>query len=372
MRVNSSKKDQKTKKWLSRIYLSLLVLLIIGGICFYLFISHQESDELSGKFEGCWCWFQDPRAVRFVGEYNRTYIGWTYNGKIIVSYYDHELKERGIPQTIYNTGEYDDHIAPSILILPDGHLLIFWSKHCGDYIYMRKSINPEDISKWGNEQIISGSDNNCCYTNPVYLDIGHIYLFYRDCTHWNIKWIYSDDKGVTWSKPQVVIDFHNGKYNEAYIKIEARKNTIHLGASACKHGNWATYEHIYYAYFDGNNWRRHGGTVLNLPLTPDKMELVFNSISDTPWIWDIALDELDYPIIVFSHKLNTKNHEYWWVRWNGTLWETHKIVDSNHGGLYTEEPGYSGGIYLNHRNALLVLYPRALNKPIYQKIDPTQ
>lgn len=341
---------------LSKINLFLIVLLIIGGsIISYLFLFHQKNNKLSSEFiRGGWCWFQDPRVVRFVGEHDRTYIGCTYTGKIMISYYDHELNEECTPYIVYETGQDDDHIAPSILILPTGHLLIFWSKHCGDHIHLRRCINPEDISRWEREQVISGSDNNCCYTYPIYFGKGRIYLFYRNCTNRNIKWIYSDNEGITWSKSEVVIDFNNRKYNEAYIKVEARGNKIHLAASACKHGDWSTYEHIYYAYFDGNNWKKIDGTILNLPLTPNNMEMVFNSGSDTSWIWDIALSESGYPVIVFSHKLNSNNHEYWWIGWSGSLWKVHKITDSSYGGLYKGEPAYSGGVYLNHKNPFQV------------------
>jgi len=302
---------------------------------------------MSNQLTGGWCWFQDPRAVRFVGEYDRTYVGYADAGKIMVAYYDHGLKKQGMPLVVCRTRRDDDHIAPSILILPDGHFLVFWSKHCLDYIHMRHSVNPEDISCWEDIQTIT-SDDNCCYTNPVYLNIGRMYLIYRDCTNWNIKWIYSDDHGHTWSKAQVIADFHNGIYNEAYTKVESVGNTIHLAASACKHGEFATYRNIYHAYFDGNNWKNLDGTILRLPLTPDSMKIAFNSGLYTSWIWDLALDENNYPVIVFSHKLNTNNHEYWYTRWNGSLWEARKIVDSNHGGLYEKEPAYSGGVCLDH------------------------
>jgi len=310
----------------------------------------RKTSDLSGGFKGGWCWFQDPRAVRFVGERDRIYIGWANAGKIVVAYYDQKLRQEGTPHVIYDTGQNDDHIAPSLLILPDGRILIFWSKHGGDYIYMRDSVTPEDISEWREERIISGPDNNCCYTNPLRLASGRIYLFYRDCNNLNIKWIYSDDNAFNWSQPQVVIDFHNGRYNEAYIKVEAQGNIIHLAASACHHGEFDTYEHIYHAYFDGSNWRRYDGAILKLPLTPDNVEKVFDSGADNSWVWDIALDKIGHPAIAFSHKINTKNHQYWSVKYTSKGWQAEKIIDSNHGGLYEEEPAYSGGVYFNHTN----------------------
>ena len=105
--------------------------------------------------------------------------GFADAGRIIVAHYDHSPKKQSISHVVHNTGQNDDHIAPSILILPDGHLLVFWSGHCEDYIYMRRSVNPEDISCWGDIRKVT-SDDNCCYTNPVYLNTGRIYLIYRD------------------------------------------------------------------------------------------------------------------------------------------------------------------------------------------------
>lgn len=55
-------------------------------------------------------------------------VGYANAGKIMVAYYDHGLKKPSIPQVVHDTGQHDtsqddDHIAPSILILPDGYLL---------------------------------------------------------------------------------------------------------------------------------------------------------------------------------------------------------------------------------------------------------
>ena len=126
--------------------------------------------ELFDDFEGfniepsgAWCWFQDPRAVYANG---KTFFGTVNsNGDIVIYSYDHSSKVLN-SYILHSALQVDDHVAPAILILPDGRLMVFYTKHNGNYLYYRVSKNPYDISSWDAEQSISMPEQ-ITYPNPV-------------------------------------------------------------------------------------------------------------------------------------------------------------------------------------------------------------
>src|SRR5579875_4024013 len=64
--------------------------------------------------DGAWCWFQDPRAVHYVGQHDRTYIGYvTAEGDIdVVSQDDGSA---ALTHSILHFGlAPDDHAAPGL------------------------------------------------------------------------------------------------------------------------------------------------------------------------------------------------------------------------------------------------------------------
>ena len=97
----------------------------------------RKSDALAGQeyksfiSDGAWCWFSDPRAVYANG---KTFAGWGNSfGDIQVGEYDHT---KGIinTATLHRFLHKDDHANPSLLLLPDGRLTVFYTKHsncCG-------------------------------------------------------------------------------------------------------------------------------------------------------------------------------------------------------------------------------------------------
>ena len=97
----------------------------------------------SFTFNGAWCWFSDPRAVYYEGEFRRTYSGWIDNfGDIHIAYYDHDTREIS-SKLIYDKLEVDDHDNPSILFDEKGHLLVFFNNHGGpEGLYFTKSKKP--------------------------------------------------------------------------------------------------------------------------------------------------------------------------------------------------------------------------------------
>jgi hypothetical protein len=103
---------------------------------------------------GAWSWFADPRAVYHQGLHRRTFVGWvTSSGDVQVGSYDHDTGVR-VVATVKARFQVDDHANPSLLVRPDGHLLIFWSGHGGGTMYSRRSAQPEEIGSWEPERTV--------------------------------------------------------------------------------------------------------------------------------------------------------------------------------------------------------------------------
>jgi BNR repeat-containing family member len=120
---------------------------------------------------GAWSWFADPRAVRIVGQYDQTYVGWIdWQGAIVVGAYDPQF---GVRRTTVIGQLYpDDHASPAILAEPDGRLTVFWSAHNGSVMNYRTTLRPEDISEFGPDQVVSShlpGGLGFTYPNPVLL-----------------------------------------------------------------------------------------------------------------------------------------------------------------------------------------------------------
>ena len=122
-----------------------LAILLLGNV----FAQNGESFQSTHKIfveDGAWYWFSDPRAVSFTGQYKRTYVGFvTSTGDITISSYDHKSGEI-TSKVIYPEFQRDDHINPSLLFLPDGRLMAFFTRHNGGFYYFT-TLEPEDISQ---------------------------------------------------------------------------------------------------------------------------------------------------------------------------------------------------------------------------------
>ena len=75
----------------------------------------------------------------------------------------------------------DDHNNPTLLVLPDDRIMIFYSRHTDEScFYYRISRTPGDITTLGDEKVIKTKDNTT-YPSPFILsdDPEHIYLCWR-------------------------------------------------------------------------------------------------------------------------------------------------------------------------------------------------
>ncbi|MGD2121884.1 MAG: BNR-4 repeat-containing protein, partial [Gemmatimonadota bacterium] len=133
----------------------------------------QEYPALTS--DGAWCWFGDPRAVRFRGAHDRIYAGWVdSNGSIIVSSYDLDTGEQ-VEHSLHTAFNRDDHANPSIYLHPDGTVVVFYTSHGSDVsqsMYYRMSQRPEDITAWDELREVGANTEGPrghTYPNPVRL-----------------------------------------------------------------------------------------------------------------------------------------------------------------------------------------------------------
>src|SRR5690606_13022727 len=161
--------------------------------------------EIAAK-DAAWCWFSDPRAVYHKGKYEKIYYGYINSkGDVVIS--SRNLKTKHTETFILHKElQIDDHNVPSILFLPDGRLLTFYTEHNGRF-FIRKSKNPEDITSWEEERVIPFGGKRITYSHPVMLkgEKNRIYMFWRG-SDWRPSIAFSDDLGETWSETKALIE----------------------------------------------------------------------------------------------------------------------------------------------------------------------
>lgn len=279
--------------------------------------------------DGVWSWLPDPRAVCYAGEHSRTYVGWVDGeGEVWVGSYDHAAGTTEVAVLSENLGG-DDHSNPSILVLPDGRVMAFYSAHCGEAIWSRVTIAPEDITEWSEQRAITGvrpffrSRWGYTYANAVRLEgeNGRIYVFYRGPDF--KQWFVMSDDGRSWSEEKPLM---RGQGTKPYFKYASNGDeAIHI-AFTDGHPRGEETNSIYYMrYTNGAFFKANGSEIKSLeelPVSPGEADKVYDGAADgvRSWIWDIAVDDLGHPVLVYAVFPAPDDHRYRYARWNGTQW----------------------------------------------------
>lgn len=332
--------------------------------------------------DGAWCWFSDPRAIYSSDHVIGGYVN--KEGSIIAFNYAPSTQEKSY-YTLHEKLEYDDHANPSFLELPDKKIISFYSSHskANAPIYYRVTRNPGDISAWEEEQSItpeSKGSMGICYTNPACLtdENNRVYLLYRG-TDYKPNIVYSDDL-KTWSKGQTLISSSEQSKGRPYLKAANNgKDTIFMAFTDGHPRNEPT-NSIYFVKYKNGQLLTAGGkmisTLQDAPVSPANCDIVYDAKStmDKAWIWDVAFDKDENPVIVYARFSNASGiHSYWYARWDGQKWHNHKITDA---GIWFQrnndkkekpehENNYSGGVYLDHENPSIVYTSRPI-KDIFE------
>lgn len=341
--------------------------------------------------DGAWCWFSDPRAIYIEGKIKQIISGWvSKKGDIVVASLDLESNKK-TEKILYPAFNKDDHANPSFLLLPDKRIMVFFSSHSlpGNKIFFQTSKYPEDVSEWEDVRAITNNTpgkSNFCYTNPVILssENNRIYLFWRG-GNFKPTFSFSDDLGKSWSESKTLIQSADFGLIRPYLKVCTNGiDEIHFAFTDGHPRNEPLNSIYYMKYRRGNFYRADGekiGDISNLPVRHELTDKVYDAASNykktgngvRAWIWDIALEKNETPVIVYTRLPEETLHEYYYARYNGKDWDNYFITKA--GRCFPRlnltkaekepEPHYSGGIYLDHENTSTVYLSRPV-KDIFE------
>ena len=333
----------------------------------------EGATELVFTEDGAWCWFQDPRSVYIKGKRERTYAQWmTKNGKLQIGAFDHATGKTEV-HTLKEQWDTDDHNVGAFIVLPDKRLMVFYARHNKQGIFCRTSSNQEDIANWDDEVTISDA-TRITYAHPVYLsDEKKYYLFWRGPS-WKPTFATSDD-GKLWSKPEILIqDTARDSGNiRPYLKIVSDgKSSIHFTFTD-GHPNREAQNSVYYLkYEEGNFFKADNslaGNMNALPVRPGKSDVVYDGKKTNirAWVWDIALDNQNHPVIAYVRFPEEADHRYCYARWTGRKWLDVEITPGGKWfpqtpeGKIERETYYSGGMAIDHANPSTLYISRQIN-----------
>lgn len=337
-----------------------------------------EGNDGNVGIDARWIWFTNPRAVRHVGDRDRTYFGYLggpTGRDIVAAAYDHD--EASLSRiTLDAEFSADDHTNPSIFVRENGIILVFWARHNGDALHYARSTAPEDITSL--ERLGSIDGTSLTYPNPVRSPFGDdaIYLFYRDRVHTrdatDDRWGYqgdgclyvrtTKDGGQTWSEETLLAIPPDGHYS-LYCVPAVGDEAIHLFFTDAERGGDAPKWNVMYAKYseDGAFYTATDDYLAGLdtfPLEKHDFEVVYDSSArgnHYAWLWDAAVDDAGRPVVAYATFPSTLAHEYRWARHDGDEWTDTHLVDA---GRYIPrrpiELHYSGGLALDRDDPTVV------------------
>jgi len=343
--------------------------------------AHECAHRLLGE-DAAWTWFGGPRAVTHEGRFRRTYAGWiSSKGEVSIAAIDRDDGSVQI-ETLWDGLDPDDHSNPSILVRPDGRLMVFCAPHCWwrvvdegggkkGAIYYRVSERPEDITEWREPAAIEENvpgPYGWTYPTPVQLSAeeDRIYLFWRGGNGRPVLAL-SDD-GQEWVLGGTFID--TGGRRPYMIVVSDGDDEIHV-AFTHGHPEEQTRNGVYYVmYRDGGLHHADGSKICDiwdLPITPEQCDLVYDGESDgRGWLWDVAFDERGAPVIAYTVFPSLEDHRYRYARWVDGEWKTCEITEGGSsfprkGRGVSAENYYSGGIAIDKGDPDVVYLSRPVD-----------
>jgi hypothetical protein len=206
--------------------------------------------------------------------------------------------------------------------------------------------------------------NTNTYANPVMLSAenNRIYLFWRGVDN-KPNYSFSDDLGKTWSEGRIfVLPERIYEMRRPYMKVESNGKDKIMFAFTDGHPNNEKENSIYFMYYKGGNLFNAKGEKIGefdgQPVSPRQASVVYDAsiTKQKAWIWDIAMDEKENPVLVYVKFPDNLHHVYCYSKWDGKKWRTYGLVNS--GAWFpsdmVREPNYSGGLVIDHENPNLL------------------
>ena len=338
----------------------------------------EEYDKITN--DGAWCWFSDPRAIYVRDVMIGGYVD--KQGSIMAFSYDPATGKKQ-EHKLFDKLDYDDHANPSFMKLPDDRVVAFFSGHGGTTnspIYYTVTERPADISSWGELKSMRPEIKGpmgYCYTNAAMLSAenNRVYLFFRG-PDFKPGFVRTDDL-EHWSEPGALVrDDTTYGYVRPYMKVANNgKDKIFFAFTDDHPRNRPTNSIYFMMYRDGKLWGADGRLLGELgkgAVAPKHCDRVYDARKtyEKAWIWDVAFDEEENPVIVYARFGAVQaEHSYWYARWDGKKWNNSLITKAGQWfqrNNYTKskieyECNYSGGVYLDHENPDVVYTSRPVN-----------
>lgn len=340
----------------------------------------SETDSLSSlptaatvAEEGAWCWFADPRALNYDspdGKISMTYVGYIdRHGNICAKQYDHIARTQA-EVLVRSYFQPDDHDNPTFMVLPDGRVMVFYSRHTDEpCFYYRVSSHPGDITTLGAEHRIP-TDHNTTYPSPFFLaeDPEHFYLCWRGINwHPTIAQLElpgsNGETSVSWGPYQIV----QSTGARPYAKYDCNGKDRIMLAFTTGHPDNEDPNWVYYGFVDINSKTlcdingQELSRIADGPFSIDKTtnfaachpSVVVDSAPCRDWLWQLSADSAGRPLIAFARISPDKaRHDYFLARWDGNAWQRSFIC--NGGAAFHQSPGlemcYSGGMAIDPRH----------------------
>lgn len=320
--------------------------------------------------DGAWTWFNDPRAIYDDG---RVLAGWV-NAAGDIQFASHDLVTgKTAVVTLDARFGADDHNNPSLLKNRDGTITVFWAPHGGPEI-RAVVVTPGANNGWTSGRVVAipkSADDppgewGWSYANPLHLSgEGRTYLASRGP---NFNPVFRVNDQGQWG---AAMNFILNPGERPYVKYDSngidRFSFAWTDAHPLGHHN-----NVYFAsYKAGAYWRADGTKIEDvgagaLSMADAKSAIVFDHTAnahitgDNSWIWDIATDPSDRPVVAFATFRSAAAHQYHWARWDGARWIDRILVENAGGSIApgTDELHYSGGIALDHTDPRIVYLSR--------------
>lgn len=320
--------------------------------------------------DGAWCWFSAPGAIYRHAGTPQVVTGWvTSDGSIEGAVLNLRTGEKSV-QTVSPKLDRDDHANPSFVELQNKDVLMCYTKHFDTHVKFNRLSAKSKEADFGVTETVDVFDQGqfelypkkgVTYVNPMVLakEAGRLYCFGR-WTGYKPNMMWSDDGGLTFSSAQVFITNYPFKDdNRPYVRYCSNgESKIHL-IFTDGHPRKEPTNSVYYAYYqEGAFWRVDGSKICdldNLPFEPSEASVVYRANEDSgrAWVFDIAADEKDKPVILYARYPKETEHLYHYVTYDGSGWADREIC---HAGKwfpqtpqngYEREPHYSAGMTLH-------------------------
>lgn len=318
-------------------------------------------DETVYKYvsDGCWCWFQDERAVIDTVK-NKLVIGSTnMQSSCDVTIFNLQTKKVESSKRFGKLEYSDDHNAPGICIAPNGNYVAIWAHHYDKYnsrysIYNGSGWSAEKKYDW--TKIPGGTDYTIAYSNVYYLANEKRMLNFARANDRAPNFLFSDDNGETWEFGGQLTTNSSSSYNKGYYKYWGNGvDRIDMVFTEQHPRDFTT--SIYHGYItDGKTYNTEGkladDNIYDLSKIPtfDKFTKVFvhgtkvNGVTmGRCWQHDIARYDDGTIVILFKARANDAidDHRNFYARYDGTKWSiTYLGKAGKH--IYGNEHDYVG------------------------------